>query len=254
MSLLGPPWDFGRVIAHRGSRILWPENTMLAFGSALDAGADHLETDLHLTADGRVVCFHDATVDRTTEGMGPVDTFTLSDLRRLDAGHRHRSGDGFPFRGRGLRVPTLGEVLATFPTVGVVVDLKQDGLEEALTDLVERMDAWHRVIVGSFSDVRLERMRRCAGDRVLLSTGPSTVRRWLLASRVGRRGPAGFAALQVPQSLNGVRVVTPRLVSTAHRHQMAVHVWTVNQRPEMERLWSMGVDGVITDRVDLTQP
>src|SRR5690606_31895758 len=121
MPSLRSPWHRGSVVAHRGSRILWPENTMLAFGSALDAGADHLETDLHATADGHLVCFHDHTVDRTTDGTGPVSRFDLAELRRLDAGYRHRLDGDFPFRGRGIRVPTLGEVLATFPDIGVVV-------------------------------------------------------------------------------------------------------------------------------------
>ena len=103
MSDLPAPWNQGSVVAHRGSRILWPENTMLAFANALDLGADHLETDLRLTADGHVICFHDPTVDRTTEGTGPVSSFPLDDLRGLDAGFRHRMDGEFPFRGRGIR-------------------------------------------------------------------------------------------------------------------------------------------------------
>lgn len=224
---------------------------MIAFGSSLQAGADHLETDLHLTADGHIVCFHDDTVDRTTEGSGYVWDFTLAELRQLDAGHRHRLDGGFPFRGRGLRVPTLGEVLATFPDVGVVVDLKQEDLEIELVSLLDRLNAWNRVIIGSFSDRRLGRMLAASGGQALVSAGPTVARAWWVASRIGRSGPSGFAALQVPTSRSGLGVVDARFVAAAHRQGVAVHVWTVNQPAEMERLWSIGVDGIITDRSDL---
>lgn len=223
---------------------------MLAFGSSLDIGADHLETDLRLTADGQLVCFHDHTVDRTTDGSGPVTSFALRDLRRLDAGHGHRLGGDFPFRGRGLRVPTLGEVLATFPGVGVVVDLKQDGLEAEVATVLDRMQAWERVIIGSFSDLRLELMRRLSRGRALISTGPLAARRWWLASRLGRQGRAGYAALQLPPTRTGLPIVDRRLVESAHQAGMAVHVWTVNQPGEMRRLWDLGADALITDRVD----
>lgn len=241
------------MIAHRGSRILWPENTMLAFGNALQAGADHLETDLRRTADGRIVCFHDASVDRTTDGSGAVGSYTLAELRMLDAGYRHRIADDYPFRGRGLRVPTLGELLGTFPEVGVVVDLKEDGLEEPLCELLARMDAWHRVIIGGFSDLRLARIHEASGRRARISAGPMKVRAWWVSSRLGRPGPGGVVALQVPPTSNGLRVVDRRLVAAARSQGVAVHVWTINQPGVMERLWATGVDAIITDRVDLVR-
>lgn len=244
-------WGSRQVIAHRGSRILWPENTMLAFQASLDAGADHLETDLRLTADGHIVCFHDSTLERTTDGSGPVSAYTLSELRRFDAGYRHHREGEFPFRGRGMRIPTLGEVLATFPEVGVVVDLKQDGLEEPLASLLERMGVWHRVIAGSFSDVRLARLEQATRGRAHRSAGPMGIRLWWAASRFGRPGPKGYSALQVPPSWGGFRVVDRRLVETAQAGGLVVHAWTVNQPEEIEALWDIGVDAVITDRVDL---
>lgn len=224
---------------------------MLAFGAGLAAGAAHLETDLHLTADGHIVCFHDDTVERTTDGTGPVGTLTLGELRRLDAGHRHHVDGGHPFRGHGLKVPTLGEVLATFPEVAVVVDLKQDDLETPLAALLGRMQAWGRVIVGSFSDERLDRMLLASAGLAMVSAGRSMAMRWWAASRLGRPGPAGPVALQVPVSRHGLGVVDRRLVQAAHAAGLAVHVWTVNQRWEMERLWGLGVDALITDRPDI---
>lgn len=244
-------WQDRQVIAHRGSRILWPENTMLAFQQGLDAGADHLETDLRLTADGHVVCFHDSTLDRTTDGTGPVAALTLSELRRYDVGYRHQIEGDFPFRGKGLRAPTLGELLATFPEVGVVVDLKQDGLEDPLTALLDRMDAWDRVIAGSFSDQRLARLATASRGRVHRSAGPLGIRLWWAASRIGRTGPSGYSALQIPPTWGGFRVVDRRLVEAAHSAGLDVHVWTINQPDEMQAFWDLGVNAVITDRVDL---
>lgn len=224
---------------------------MLAFGNGVAAGADHVETDLHLTSDGRIVCFHDHTLDRTTNGAGLVSALSLSELRALDAGHNHRMAGGYPFRGRGLRVPTLGELLATFPEIGVVVDLKQDGLEEPLAAMLDKMKAWNRVIIGSFSDSRLHRMRAASGERAQLSGGPRAVQRWWLASRLGRPGPDGLVALQIPTSFYGLRVLDGRLVEVAHDFGLAVHVWTANQTRHVEWLWGIGVDAVITDRPDI---
>ena len=223
---------------------------MVAFDGGLEAGAHHLETDLHLTADGHIVCFHDDTLERTTNGSGPLAALTLSELRRFDAGHNHRSNGSFPFRGRGMRVPTLGEVLATFPQAGIVADLKQDGLEEALSKLLERMDAWDRVIVGSFSDLRLAALLGSSQRRAQVSAGPVAARRWWLSSRVGRPGPPGFVALQVPPTMYGMGVIDRRFVRTADRAGLQVHVWTVNQPAEARRLWDLGVHGLITDRPD----
>ncbi len=223
---------------------------MVAFDGGLRAGAAHLETDLHLTTDGHVVCFHDDALDRTTDGTGPVSALTLSELRRLDAGHNHWIDGQFPFRGRGIRVPTLGEVLATFPEAGVVADLKQDGLEDAVTTVLERMDAWDRVIVGSFSDRRLARIVERSAGRAQVSAGPRAARSWWISSRVGRPGPGGYVALQVPPSMYGLGVIDRRFVRTADRAGLQVHVWTVNHPADVARLWDLGVHGVITDRPD----
>lgn len=217
----------------------------------LDAGADLLETDLHLAADGVVVCFHDDTLERTTDGVGPVAGLTLAELGRLDAGYRHHANGDFPFRGQAVRVPTLEEVLTTFPHVGVVIDLKQDGLEEPLAALLERLAAWDRVVMGSFLDQRLARLRSVAPSGTLTSAGLWGARLWWAASRLGRPGPPGPTVMQVPESRRGLRVIDRRFVDTCHRAGLPVHVWTVNQREDMERLWALGVDALITDQVAL---
>jgi glycerophosphoryl diester phosphodiesterase len=246
-SSLSPPL----AIAHRGSRLLWPENTMAAFSGAVEMGYTFLETDLRITADRLLVCFHDPTVDRTTDAQGPVSSYTWDDLRRLDAGFRYfRQGD-YPFRAQGIGIPSLEELMTTFPKVRLVTDLKEDGTEELLAELVERLGIHDRLVVGSFSDRRLARFRRLTHGEVATSTGQKeTFRAW---TRAQMRRPIGgdAQALQIPTTWYGMPLVGRPLVSAAHREGIQVHVWTVNETEEMERLLTMGVDGIITDRPDL---
>jgi glycerophosphoryl diester phosphodiesterase len=243
-------WRAPVAIAHRGSRVLWPENTDTSFLGAYEMGYRHFETDLHLTADGVLVCFHDPTVDRTTEASGRVEDFTLAELQSLDAGYRHGTSDGYAFRDSGARVPTLEWLLTMFPDVSVVVDLKCDGLARPLAELVSDLDAHDRLIVGSFSEARIGEIRQLTDMRVPVSCGPTLARLWVLASRVGRGAGGDIAALQLPARLRGVRVVDEKLVGAAHGAGLQVHVWTVNQTAEMNRFLDMGVDGLITDRPD----
>lgn len=253
MTLDPERWRPPVAIAHRGSRVLWPENTDTSFRGAYDLGYRHFETDLHLTADGVPVCFHDPTVDRTTDATGRVEQMTLEELQSLDAGYRHNTANGFAFRDSGARVPTLEWLLTAFPDVSVVLDLKCDSLAEPLASVIDDFEAHDRLIVGSFSDRRLAEFRAMTDGRVPTSVGQMAARTWVLASRVGRGagGGGGAAALQLPTHLRGVRVVDERLVAAAHDSGLQVHVWTVNTTEEMTRLLDIGVDGLITDRPDL---
>ena len=246
--------DFWRppvAIAHRGSRLLWPENTMEAFSGAVGLGYRHLETDLRVTSDGVLVCLHDPTVDRTTDGSGPVTDFTFNELSRLDAGYRHLGLDGRLFRGGGIRVPTLEEAVLAYPEVSFVVDLKTDNLVEPLHDLIERLGLHERLIVGSFSDRRLQEFREVSAGRVATSTGATLARSWLVASRVGRGVMGEASALQLPRRSRGLRVIDRKLIESAHAYGLQVHVWTVNSRSEMGELLDLGIDGIITDRPDV---
>jgi glycerophosphoryl diester phosphodiesterase len=231
--------------------VLWPENTESSFQGAYELGYRHFETDLHLTSDGAVVCFHDPTVDRTTDASGRVESLTLAQLQGLNAGYRHGTADGYSYRESGTRVPTLEWLLTSFPDTSVVVDLKCDGLAAPLSSLIDDLEAHDRLIVGSFSDARLAEFRAITRGRVPTSVGPTLARMWVLASRVGRGAGGDAAALQLPTHLRGVKVVDEKLVRAAHGAGLQVHVWTVNTVPEMNRLLDMGVDGVITDRADL---
>jgi glycerophosphoryl diester phosphodiesterase len=244
-------WHPPVAIAHRGSRLLWPENTMEAFSGAVRLGYRHLETDLRVTGDGVLVCLHDPTVDRTTDGSGPVTELTFDELSSLDAGYRHMAIDGRAFRGRGIRVPTLEEAVLAFPDASFVVDLKAENLVGPLHDLIERLGLHDRLIVGSFSDRRLQEFREASAGRVATSTGATLARSWLVASRVGRGVSGEASALQLPRHSRGLRVIDRRLIESAHAHGLQVHVWTVNSRLEMAELLDLGVDGIITDRPDV---
>lgn len=239
------------VVAHRGSRYLWPENTMVSFEGAISAGATHIETDLRMTADRVVVCLHDPMLDRTTDSSGPVAAATHAELSRLDAGYRHRGSGGFEFRGQGVRVPTLAELATSFPDVELILDVKSAAVLPGLLGLFAAHDLYDRAVVGSFRDRWLDDVQRMSGGRIRTSTGTRRTRDWIIASRAGRR-PSGFASsLHVPVQFRGVPVVDQRLVASARRHGVPVYVWTVNQPEEMRRLARLGVSGLITDRVDI---
>jgi glycerophosphoryl diester phosphodiesterase len=244
--------------AHRGGSKLAPENTMPAFEQGVAFGADALELDIQTTREGKIVVIHDATLDRTTNGTGPVAGRTLEEVRGLDAGYRFTPDDGksFPFRGRGITVPTLREVLVGFPRMRVNIDLKESSpaREERLWALIQELGAEDRVLVAS-GDLHepIVRFRRLCGGRVATSASVPEVRAFVLASaaRLAWRLRLEYDALQVPPSFRGVPIVSRRNVAVAHRLGIQVHVWTIDTRAQMERLLRLGVDGVMTDRPDV---
>jgi glycerophosphoryl diester phosphodiesterase len=246
-------------IAHRGSRLLWPENTATAFRGAVELGYRRLETDLRITADRVLVCYHDSFLTRTTNGHGLVANITYDQLRRLDAGYRHRLDESFPFRGRGIGVSTFAEMAQMFPDVGWVLDLKADGTEEPLFEVLEELELSDRVIVGSFSNERVDKFRRITAGKVATSTPPAETLRAIVAATKRNRVPTDVfhpttCALQVPASWYGMPIVSPGLVAVAHSAGRLVHVWTVNGLAEADALTDLGVDGLITDRPDLIRP
>lgn len=230
---------------------MWPENTLVAFSAAVQVGARHIETDVRVTADGVVHCIHDASVDRTTDASGPFSHYTSREIAALDAGFGHGTPEGYPFRSAGVRIPTFEELATSFPDIHVVVDLKEDAVVEPMADLVRRLDIGKRLIVGSFSDARLARFRDLTDGAVPTSVGSTRARSWLLASRVGQGLSGPGSALQLPLQRRGVRVVDRKLVDAAHGRGLQVHVWTINDPNQMQRLIEIGVDGIVTDRIDL---
>ena len=238
-------------LAHRGSRVLWPENTMVAFQGAVDLGYRYLECDVRADADDTLYTFHDRHLDRLTDGTGPIRAKRSPEVAALDAAHRFDAAGGYPLRGTGVTVPRLEEVLTTFPDVAVNVDLKGAGVAALLPALLRRLRAEDRVLAGGFLDHRVLAFRRRTRGRVATSSGPAETALFWLASRFGRGVTAGADALQVPEVARGLRVVDPKFVRAAHAAGKQVHVWTVNDAGDMRRLLEIGVDGIVTDRPDV---
>jgi glycerophosphoryl diester phosphodiesterase len=230
-------------IAHRGAAGDAPENTMEAFEIAVDLGCRYLETDAHVTRDGVVVAFHDCRLDRVTDKRGRIRDLTIAEVERADAGFH------FPgFRGRGVRVPRLEEILTRWPDARVNIDPKEDGCVEPLVALLDRLDAWERVCIGAFSDARLKRVRRLARGRACTSMGPAAVATAWLSARSGRMPRLGANCVQVPRTQGPVPLVTGRFVDAAHGAGLPVHVWTIDDPAVMRDLLALGVDGIMTNR------
>lgn len=243
MSYLPP----GKVLAfaHRGGayhpEVEGLENTMAAFRHAASLGYDYLETDVHLTADGVLLAFHDAVLDRVTDLQGRVCDLTLAEVRRARIGGREE-------------VPTLVDLLDAFPECRFNIDIKSDDAVDPLAALVRERELWDRVLIGSFSRRRIRRFRELTEGRVPTAADPWQVVVWRFSpsARVALLlGGTGFAALQVPHRHRGLRVTTPGLVRRAHAAGLQVHVWTVDDPAEMAELLDHGVDGLFTDRTDL---
>ena len=206
---------------------------------------------MHATADGQVVVFHDEVLDRTTDGTGLVRSLPLAALQRLDAGHRFRTADGsYPFRGRGLRVPTLEEVVAAFPGVPLNIEVKQADppIEAAVLAVLDRFAARERTLLAAEDATIMARIRAVAPD-VLTSFSAAEVADWVYRLRDGRLAdyrPPGIA-LQVPPAFGDVAIVTTDSVRAAHQLGLEVHAWTINEEQEIEALLELGVDGIMTD-------
>ncbi len=240
-----------RILGHRGAAGLAPENTLPSFALALALGADILELDVHGTRDGVVVVMHDDTVDRTTDGSGAVRDLTWRQVESLDAGYGFsRDGRDFPFRGHGVKVPTFEAVLVTFPLAICNVEIKEnDGaLIDEVIRLVRRFDAAGRVILAAEKGPILQHVRAHGGE-LITSFSAEDVAEFL--RRVEADDWSGYTppgiALQVPVRVGPIEIVRPEVVAAAHRWQLEVHAWTINDAEEMKRLWELGVDGIVSD-------
>jgi glycerophosphoryl diester phosphodiesterase len=230
---------------------------MTAFEGAVRLGCRYLETDLHTTRDGVLVTIHDETLDRISNGSGPVHALSLSELKRVDAGYRFSpdGGQTFPFRGKGITVPTLAELMQAFPDIRLNVDIKQTEppIVETLITFIEEQGAHDRILAGSFHHRMLKEFRQRTGGRVATSAASREARLFWLASRLGltRFSRPPYDALQVPARQGPLPVVDRRFLQAAHRLGIQVHVWTVDESEEMRRLLRLGVDGLMSDRPDL---
>lgn len=243
-----------QVFAHRGGAALGPENTIAAFDLGLESGADGIELDVHLSADGVVVVHHDDTLDRTTDASGPVAARTADELARVDAGARFvtASGDA-PFRGQGIGVPTLRQVLLRHADVPVIVEMKVNTatMGEAVAETVRMAGAAERVCAAGFGARSLRAARRALPEMATSACAPE-VRLALYGSWVAWRARRpSYRAYQVPEYAGRVRIVSPRFIRHAHAAGVRVQVWTVDERSDMERLLAWGADALISNRPDL---
>ena len=238
-------------LAHRGSRVLWPENTHHAFDGAIDLGYLYIETDIRVTSDGVVVVFHDETLERTTNGVGRVSDWTWEALSALDAAYNFSpDGESFPLRGRRIGISRLEDTLAEYPDVNFNIDLKAKNSEWLVAEVVVRMKRHDSVLIGGFVDSRIARFRRITKGSVATSAGPTAAMAMYTASRVGRSVRRPVDAYQLPSSMRGV-TVDRKLVDSVHEAGAHIHVWTVNETDDMHRFLDLGVDGIVTDRPDL---
>lgn len=240
------------VIGHRGAAGVAPENTLVGFERGVRDGARIIETDLHATRDGALVLLHDDDVARTTDGTGRIAERTLDEVKRLDAGHRFEEAGQFPWRGRGLEIPTLDEAFAAFPAMRFNIEIKEaaPGVVERTLETIARAGRADLTLLAAESDAIMAMIRAAVattGIRVAIGASTGDVVRCVRAALDGAPPPEGVMALQIPAEFGGRPVVTPELIRFAHAAEIQIHVWTINDPAQIRALLALGVDGIISD-------
>ena len=239
--------DARPVVGHRGNRAYAPENTIESFAQAVAAGADAIEFDVHVSADGIPVVHHDPTLMRTTDGTGEIARLTFDEIRKAYAGARFTKDGGstFPYRGMGHRIPRFEEVVEAFPSVPLLIEIKAPLAATQVRKIIENHRAVDRVLVDSFQPYALQIF-----DGSGIATGASRdgITRVMRESMGGKAaGKPEFRALCTPLSYYGVPLPVKRLARVAKKYDVRVHVWTVNATRVAEDLWRAGINGIITD-------
>jgi glycerophosphoryl diester phosphodiesterase len=242
------------IFAHRGGAKLAPENTMRAIDHGLALGADGIEIDVQLSADGIPVVIHDHTLDRTTDAAGPVQDLTAAQLASVDAGYRFELNGAHPFRAQGIGVPRLDQILARHSRTRVIIEMKggQPELAHAVAAAIRHADAVDRTCVGSFYQDSIDAIRQAYPQAITSASQKEA--RWTL-HRSWVRWPFitkhPYFAFQVPEHAGRLRVVSRAFVRQVHRQGHVLQVWVVNEREHIRRLLDWGVDGIISDRPDV---
>ena len=245
------PDDF-LVIAHRGGRSLGPENTLYTFKRAVELGTDVLEMDLQTTSDGALVILHDREVHRTTNGKGAVASYTLSELKKLDAGFRWSPNNSrsYPLRNKGVTIPTLTEVFKAFPGTRINIEIKSSQVNtiQDLCRTIRDNRMSEKVMVACFDAGKLGEFRSVCPE-VATSAGASEAAMfyWLQWAHLESAYSPSAQALQIPEAYGDNRIATRRFLDAAHARNLRVHVWTINDIESMQRLIQLGVDGIMTD-------
>lgn len=235
-------------IAHRGGGLLAPEETMLAFQGAVDANVDVLEMDARSTKDGVIVLMHDAEVNRTTDGTGMLSDMTYAEVLELDAGYKFSSDSGatFPFRGMGVKVARLQDVLEAFPNMLFSIEIKEPPIAEQVLDIVVAAGLQDKVVIAAFNDLTLRRVRELRPE--ILTT--LTIEESLEFARLDAEGLESYVpptwVMHTPPTF-GELVVDADLVQRADRFGLKIQVWTVNEKAQMQELLDFGVHGIMSD-------
>lgn len=230
-------WDGPIPVAHRGGAGEQPENTMTAFAAAVGLGFPYVETDVHATADGVLLAFHDHTLDRVTDRTGEIETLSYAEVSQARVGKEV--------------IPRFEEILGSWPDLRVHVDAKHLAAAAPLVAAIDRAGAHDRVCIGSFSDRTVRSLRQLAQGRICTWMGRGEILGLRLAS-LGVPVPRTAAGCtQVPIRQGRLRLVDQRFLATARRRRVGVHVWTINDRETMEWLLDLGVDAILSDRPTL---
>ncbi len=240
-------------MAHRGDQTVSPENSLLALKNASLLEIDYIETDIRMTKDHELILFHDETLDRTTNVSGRIIDYTLDQLlEEVDLGYRFTLDQGktFPARAKNWRVVTLRQAFQLFPDMKFNLDIKNEDPKapHLLTELIQEFQREDSILVGSFHHDQITRLRKLLPN-VPTAASPKEVKNFLIRHkiRINKFIIPKYFALQVPIHYNGRRVVTRNFVKDAHNRNIAVHVWTINDRPSMEWLINIKIDGIFTD-------
>ncbi len=230
--------DFPLAFAHRGGALDAPENSLSAFTLAVSMGYRYLETDVHATKDGSLVAFHDHALDRVTDGSGVIRDLNYSEVSKARIDGKEK-------------IPLLIELLEEFPETKFNIDPKHDSAIEPLIEVISKTRSVHRVCIGSFSDSRIRRIAESIGEELCTGMGPSGVTRIQLGGFVGFKKIPQGDCVQVPMSVKGIPLITPQFVRRVHRLGKVVHAWTINTKDDIELLLDYGVDGIMTDKLEV---
>ena len=247
------------MMAHGGAKDLWPENTMVAFEGSVQLGVDVLEIDMKITKDDILVCHHDHTIDRMSDGEGELGEYTFEELLEYNFGYGFQDLDGnYPYREAYVPICKLEAVFDSFPDMYYTVEIKDSGdrgrkAGELLKTMVENYRLEDRMIVASFDDETLTAFLGLEGNTIPVSASQKEATKFVITakSRTSILFSPEAVALQLPMEELGLNLTTKRVIKSAHKHNMAVHYWTIDDKEDMRTLIENGADGLITDRPDI---
>ena len=242
-----------RIFGHRGSAGTHPENSIASFQAAVDAGARYLETDVHMTRNGEIVVSHDDNLERSCGRPGLIREMTCDEVLAADAGYTFKpvgsDGKEFPFRGKGIRIARLSELLSTFPRCLFNIDLKpeQTSIVEPTLKVIDAAGMRRNVLLACEHQNRLDEIR-AAAPRIPSSFGYLEIAAFMqaMATNDANYHPLGDA-LEIPPEHYSWKLATPETIAMAHRHGIEVYIWTVNEESEMRAMLELGVDGIMSD-------